>query len=346
MISKSVTNNPLVSVCIPTYNDAMFLSQSLQSIVNQTYQNLEIIIGDDASTDDTYAVVHRFQDSRISYRKNCNNLGQFDNVNSLVQRATGKYITVYHSDDVYDPSIIEKEVNFLEANLSAGAVFTMNWRIDQSGEIIGKSELLKEVKSGQCLSLSEVLPILLQYKNRLLIGPSFMGRAEVFPAVGLFSSEFSIAGDFEMWLRILTVFKIGILAEPLISYRRGVTQVSYDYQRLRTFEDHFFVIIDQYLQREDLKSSLDPVSLQEYVFHRCDDETFRAANFVIQGNLEQAQQLLSQRAYPWQTFTVPRLQRRKLRVLLLRGLLHISLALGAVRPLSKFLVQFEYGGKL
>jgi glycosyltransferase involved in cell wall biosynthesis len=345
MTSRSSTDSPLVSVCVPTYNDAVFLSQSLQSIVNQTYRNLEIIVGDDASNDNTTEIVHRFQDSRIHYHRNSRNLGQFENVNSLVQKATGKYIAIYHSDDVYDPNIVEKEVNFLEAHPEAGAVFTMNWQIDQSGQIIGQSKLLREVSAKVCLSLTDVLPVLLRYKNRLLIGPSFMGRANVFEKVGLFSSAFSIAGDFEMWLRILTAFKIGILDEPLMSYRRGKTQVSYDYQRLRTFEDHFFAIIDRYLETEDLRSCLDPVSITEYTFHRCDDATFRAANFVIQGHTDKARQLL-QNPYPWGTLTVPRLQRRKLRVLLLRILLYIALTIGAVRLLSNFLVQFEYGGKL
>lgn len=345
MTSMASTILPLVSVCVPTYNDAVFLSQSLQSITAQTYTNLEIIIGDDASSDDTFEIIHRFQDSRIRYYRNSKNLGQFENVNALVKRATGKYIAIYHSDDIYDPTIVEKEVDFLEAHPEAGAVFTMNWQIDHSGHIIGQSKLLEEVSDKRCLSLTDVLPVLLRYKNRLLIGPSFMGRAEVFQKVGLFSSAFNIAGDFEMWLRILTIYKIGILDEPLMSYRHGKTQVSYDYQRLRTFEDHFFAIIDHYLEGDDLKSCLDPLSMTEYAFHRCDDITFRAANFVIQGHIDKARQLL-QSPYPWQTLTVPRLQRRKLRVLLLRSLLHVALAIGVMRPLSNFLVQFEYGGKL
>jgi glycosyltransferase involved in cell wall biosynthesis len=345
MISKTSTDLPLVSVCVPTYNDAAFLSLSLQSIVNQTYRNLEIIVGDDASNDNTAEIVHHFQDSRIHYHCNPKNLGQFKNVNSLVQKATGKYVAIYHSDDVYDSNIVQKEVDFLEAHSEAGAVFTMNWQIDHSGQIIGQSKLLKEVPAKACLSLTDVLPVLLRYKNRLLIGPSFMGRIDVFEKVGLFSSAYNIAGDFEMWLRILTAFKIGILDEPLMSYRRGKTQVSYDYQRLRTVEDHFFAIIDRYLKTAELRSCLDPVSITEYAFHRCDDATFRAANFVIQGHIDEARQLL-QSPYPWQALTFPRLQRRKLRVLVLRSLLCIALTIGAIRPLSNFLVQFEYGGKL
>ncbi|RIK43958.1 MAG: glycosyl transferase family 2, partial [Chloroflexi bacterium] len=124
---------PLVSVCVPTYNDAPFLAQSLQSIVQQTYRQLEILIGDDASTDDTAAVVAAFDDPRIRYIRNTANLGQFENVNALIRRATGDYIAIYHSDDVYTPQIVAREAAFLQSHPQVGAVFALDWRIDERG---------------------------------------------------------------------------------------------------------------------------------------------------------------------------------------------------------------------
>ena len=333
---------PLVSVCVPTYNDGEFLAQSLQSIVAQTYHNLEIIVGDDASIDNTTDIVCGFDDSRIRYYRNSKNLGQFENVNHLVQQAKGQYVAVYHSDDVYTPQIIEKQVNFLQAHPEAGAIFAMNWRMNELGEITGQSKLLKEVSTATCLELADVLPVLLQYKNWLLIGPTFMGRSEVFQKVGFFSSNFSIAGDFEMWLRILTTFKIAVLDEPLMYYRQGSTQVSYGYQYLRTFEEHFFTIVDHYLADESLANRLDRTVLTEYTFHRRDDETFRAANYVIQGKVAQAEALL-QHPYPWRTFLTSNLWKRKLRVLLLRTLIQVGLTFGMIRSLARVLLWTEYG---
>ena len=338
---------PLVSVCIPTYNDGAFIRQSLQSITNQTYRNLEILIGDDSSTDNTLEIVESFNDPRIVYHRNDRNLGQFDNVNTLIQRACGAYIAIYHSDDIYDPEIVQKEVLFLETHADVGAVFTLDKRIDTHGKLIGKMRLLPEVKPRTALGLADVMAIVLRHRNRVFRTPSFMGRPEIFKHIGLFRSDYDIASDFEMWLRILTLFKIAILDEWLFYYRRGDTQVSHSYQKLRTFEEHFFSIVDHYLNKEGLEKSIDPVTLTEYAFHRCDDETFRAANFIIKGDSCSAYALL-RRPFPWRTLMISTtdLHWRKIRVILLRILMRAGLDFGASRALARLLAFTEYRGRI
>jgi len=339
------TAGPLVSVCVPTYNDGPFVLASLVSILNQTYTNLEILVGDDASTDNTPELIRSLKDPRIHYQRNSTNVGQFENVNRLIRRARGEYIAIYHSDDLYEPRIVEKEVGFLEAHPEAGAVFALDRWIDHNGRVLGQTRLPEGARTNTCLGLADVMPILLRHKNRLLRGPTFMGRAEVFSRVGLFNpSDFDIAGDLEMWLRILTVFKIAILDEPLMRYRIGATQVSSRYNHLRIGEEPFFPVMDRYLSREGLAGAIDPISLTEYAFHRCDDETFRAANLVIRGDGAGAWELLK-RPYPWRTL-LNGFRRRKVRVLLLRVLMRCGLILGAVRPLARLLVWTEYGGRL
>jgi len=344
-VPTTKTNRPLVSVCVPTYNDGPFLLQSLESIINQTYTHLEILVGDDGSTDDTTEIIQSVKDTRIQYYRNSANLGQFENVNCCIQRAGGEYIAIYHSDDIYDPRIVEKEVNFLEAHPDVGAVFALDRWIDTDGRVFGEARLPKEVRGNTCLGLADVMPVLLRKKNCLLRTPTFMGRAEVFRRVGVFNtSDFDIASDLEMWLRILMAYKIAILDEPLMWYRCGATQVSSRYNRLRTCEEHFFPIVDRYLAMEDLAAVTDPTSLTEYAFHRCDDETFRAANLVIRGDTDEARELL-QRSFPWRTFAAG-IRRRKLRVLLLRSLMRGGLTIGAARPLSRLLAWTEYKGRI
>src|SRR5512138_2193028 len=90
---------PLVSVIVPSYNGAKFLPESLDSILAQTYPNIEIIVLDDASTDDTPAVAARYA-GRITYVRQPANLGQFDNVNDGIARGAGDLVAVYHADDV------------------------------------------------------------------------------------------------------------------------------------------------------------------------------------------------------------------------------------------------------
>jgi glycosyltransferase involved in cell wall biosynthesis len=336
---EPITNGqPLVSVCIPTYQDARFLHQSLGSIVSQTYHNLEILVGDDGSTDNSGEVVQSFQDSRIRYLRNPVNLGQFENINRLVSQAQGRYVAIYHSDDYYHPEIIFKEVTFLEAHPEVGAVFALDWRVDDLGRITGKMKLLPEIRSNTALTFLEILPILLRNRNRIFRTPTFMCRAEVLKASGLFSTAYEIAGDLEMWLRIARQYPVAVLKEYLMYYRRGSSQVSSSYEQLRTFEDHFFIIMDHYLSLVPPNTPINSLALLEYGYHRRADETFRALNCIRLGKPQEARELLRQ-PFPWRTLFVytPDLHLRKLSVVMQRILLRMGLELNLGRLQEKIL---------
>ena len=333
---------PLVSVCIPTYNDARFLPQALASILAQSYPHIEIVVGDDASTDDTADVVARFSDARISYLRNERNLGQFTNVNACIRRSSGQLVAVYHSDDIYDATIVEEEVAFLGANPEAGAVFALDRWIDSTGRVFGQTRLPPGVPDSACLTMAQVLPVLLRQRNRLLRGPTFMARRTTFDAVGLFEADtLPIANDLEYWLRILTRFPVGIIRRHLMSYRQDPSQVSSLYNRFRTEEEDFFAVVDRYLADPSVAVHADENSLIEYAFHRCDDSTARAANLLILGEVGEARSLLA-RPFPWRTLAHG-VSRRKARVLLLRAALRAGIATRTERPLRKVLLRTEHG---
>ncbi|MCC6500698.1 MAG: glycosyltransferase [Anaerolineales bacterium] len=338
-VNKPVTvERPLVSVCIPTYRDARFLAQSLDSIVSQTYSNMEIIVGDDASPDNTEEVVHSFQDPRMRYLRNRVNLGQFENVNHLVSQARGEYVAIYHSDDYYHPDIVLKEITFLRDHPDVGAVFALDWRVDDLGRTIGKMKLLPEIHPNSALGFAEIMSILLRHRNRVFRTPTFMCRAEVLKAVGPFRAEYEIVGDLEMWLRIAHQYPVAILDEYLMYYRRGSSQVSSSYERLRTHEDHFFVVMDQYLRLIPSTTAIDPLALLEYSYHRRADETVRALNCVRLGRLPEARELLNH-SFPWQTLLVRTtdLGWRKVAVIVKRLLLKLGLVLSVARVSASLL---------
>lgn len=102
---------PLVSICIPCYNSENTIGKTIQSVLDQTYSNIEIIISDNASTDHTTEVVSAFTDSRIKLFVNDSNLGMFRNFQAALSRASGKYVKCLCADDVITPDCIEKQVN-------------------------------------------------------------------------------------------------------------------------------------------------------------------------------------------------------------------------------------------
>ncbi len=333
-------DDTLVSVCIPTYNDGDHLRESLASILRQTYEHMEILVSDDASQDATPAVVASFNDSRIRYMRNETNLGIFENVNGAVLQARGDLIAIYHSDDVYEPTIVEREAAYLRDNIEVGAVFALDRWIDSEGHVIGQTELPDEIVAGAPISFEEVVRFFLRNQNRLLRCPTFMGRADILAEVGPFDQTFPSLGDVDMWVRLAALRPVAVLGEHLMRYRVGEGQVSARYDRLRTEESHFFCIMDRVLA-ESATTWMDSETLGEYAFHRYDDQTFRAANLVILGEPARARDVLKQQRFPWATLRHPR--RRKLRTLLLRTLLRAGITAGAAQPLGKLVRFTEYG---
>lgn len=106
----------LVSIIMPSYNTAKYIGESIRSVLAQTYQNWELLIVDDCSTDNTDEVVAQFKDSRIKYFKNERNSGAAVSRNKALREATGKWIAFLDSDDLWYPEKLEKQIVFMESN--------------------------------------------------------------------------------------------------------------------------------------------------------------------------------------------------------------------------------------
>src|SRR4051812_6371262 len=106
--------NPLVSICIPSYNSEAFIAKTIQSVLDQTYRSLEIVICDDRSQDTTADIIRSFNDPRIFFFQNETNLGVEGNWNLTLERSTGKYAKVMGADDILYPHCIEQQVRVLE----------------------------------------------------------------------------------------------------------------------------------------------------------------------------------------------------------------------------------------
>lgn len=129
---------PLVSIGLPVYNGENFLAEALDSLINQTYTNLEVIVSDNASTDRTQEICREYaaRDPRIRYLRNDENVGAARNYNLLVDEATGPYFKWAAHDDVVDPTLVAKSVAALEADSSYVLAYPLAVIIDEAGATV------------------------------------------------------------------------------------------------------------------------------------------------------------------------------------------------------------------
>jgi glycosyltransferase involved in cell wall biosynthesis len=212
----------LVSVCIPTYNSALFLKETLESIVVQSYQNIEIIIGDNASNDSTVEIINDFaeKDDRISFYVNQTNIGYSSNCNKLISLAKGDYIAIYHSDDIYEVDIVQQEVDFLNNNPDFLGVFTSFEKINASNSIIPNVKYpIRSSQNNIKVSLNKYIKIVLLQGGSCFCCPTSMIRKEVYSQLSGYDVNLKYIEDQDMWARILMIGPLAIINQKLIKYR-------------------------------------------------------------------------------------------------------------------------------
>jgi len=132
---------PLVTIAIPTFNRAdRYLKKSLESALKQTYQNIEILVSDNCSTDNTEDLIRSYKDSRIKYFKQKENLGQRGNSNFLLYAAKGEYFLLFHDDDLIDYDFVETCIRKVNYRSNVGVIMSGSRMINQKGEPIQESE--------------------------------------------------------------------------------------------------------------------------------------------------------------------------------------------------------------
>lgn len=342
-------SNPLVTICFLTYNSEDFLVKALSSIINQSYQNFEILVSDSGSTDKTREIIQSFQkqSSKIILRDHIKKIepgkfydGNYDNCNTCIKSGLvkGEFVGFYHSDDVYHKDIIKKEVDFLENNPEAAAVFTLGNLIDESDKIIGQYKLPEELTSKNIFSFPDVFKAILNHGNTFLLTPTFMARREIFEDTGLFHTEglFGLSGDLEMWLRILEKHPVGIINDKLINRRVGGAGKKYD--RKRTEQAGFFKVMDYYLESKNYITKADKKSLRQYRYQKNLDNTLIARNLIVKGNFKEARRMIN-KSFPTDHFLAffENMSVLRTKVLALQLFIFITINLGLGRQVGKIL---------
>lgn len=285
-------NQPCVSICIPTYNAERTVMSTLQSILNQTYHNLEILVVDNASTDNTVSLLGQITDSRVAIHRNERNIGAEANFSQCIELASGEYIAIFHADDLYLPNMVEKQVRVLIDNPSVGAVFTLASFINDRDEVIGQRILPAKLRGKRVFHYPEIFSNILENGN-FLMTPSCMVRSKLYKELAPFDGQrFGTSADLDMWLRILGKGPIVVLDEKLMSYRFSTTHGSYQWRFFRTEEADFFKVMDYHLSVNSSVSDIPRSFLNKYEFQRSLDKIMRAMNHLNEGESAEAKRLL------------------------------------------------------
>ena len=140
-------SNDLVTVVIPTYNRADYLQEAIKSVLSQSYENFELLIMDNCSSDHTQEIIKSYSDQRIRYIRHHCNIGAMANWTYGVKLAQGKYLSILGDDDRYQEHFLSNRIKFLSQNQENIAVFSPYFHINEQGKTIGSSRACSEEKT-------------------------------------------------------------------------------------------------------------------------------------------------------------------------------------------------------
>jgi alpha-1,3-rhamnosyltransferase len=229
--------NPLVSVIVPSYNHERYITQCVESIINQTYKNWELIVIDDGSSDDSRTILDNLQKKYgfiCCFKKNQGisatlNLG-------ITHYSRGKYITFCASDDFWALDKLEKQVSFLEKNQFFPMCYGKSFYVDKN------STLLKfQPAIGKIFKRGDMFNDIFLFKIHPPV--TYMFRADIFKEIG-FYNEANAAEDYDMNLRISFKYKIGYIDEFLAYYRYDDSQLKV--KRFEIISNSHLATIDEY----------------------------------------------------------------------------------------------------
>jgi len=257
--------NPRVSVCIPTFNGAKYLRACLDSAFTQTFPDIEVIVVDDCSTDNTVALVESYRDQRLRLFRNERNQGLVGNWNECVRRAHGDFIKFLFQDDLLYPQCVARMMAVFAQHPDLGMVFSRRDFVVQDdapqnlvAELVAnyrdphlKFEDVQEINHGDRL-FSQHLEKELNV-SCVAEPPSTLIRKEVFQSLGLFNPRMKQACDVEMWLRIMFYYDIGFVDEALVSFRVHAAQMSASNYATRAAQYDRFWMLEGLLSHAEIR---------------------------------------------------------------------------------------------
>lgn len=211
-------NNPVVSVCIPTYNYAEFLGRAVQSVLDQSFAEFELLVYDDASTDNTVDVMQPFlADPRVKLVVNEQNQGLFGNFNLAASESRGRYVKYLCADDWLDERFLARTVPLLEADADLSFATTAHWHADENGRLT--AEQYGPFGDDQRVDGGFVARQLAQWGNVVGMPTNTLIRRELLERCGGFDADYAPSADVQLWLKLLAEGDMGWVNEKLCYWR-------------------------------------------------------------------------------------------------------------------------------
>jgi len=203
---------PKVSICIPNYNYGSYIGECIRSILAQTYKEFELIIVDDASTDNSMKVINSFDDERIRVYENNHNLGITKNWNKCLKLAKGDYIAIYHSDDFYHKEIVEEEVRLLSCFKQVQLVAT---------KATTDSKNLVDIDKYRYIIYTPFEFMEYLFTGNTLVCPSVMITRRCYEELGGYNENMIYAEDQEFYLRACLKYGLAKIESVMMYYREN-----------------------------------------------------------------------------------------------------------------------------
>lgn len=193
-----------VSIVLPTYNGVKYIRQSIESCLNQTFRNIELIVVDDGSEENIGEIANSYDDPRLKYIRHESNLGIAEALNTGFRNSTGEYLTWTSDDNYYTENAIEEMARFLQTYPDIDFVYADNYIIDERHPDQAK---IRRSNPPDWLTINND------------IGACFLYKRKVYKTIGDFKQKAFLTEDYDYWLRVWRRFKMQRLFRPLYYYR-------------------------------------------------------------------------------------------------------------------------------
>jgi glycosyltransferase involved in cell wall biosynthesis len=228
-----LTEHPLVSIVTPSYNQGRYIEETIQSVLQQNYPNLEYLVFDGGSTDHTLAVLRRYEGRLIWASER--DRGQADAINKGFRSARGEILAWLNSDDTYLPGTIRRVVEYFQAHRDVGMVYGEGYHVDAIGKIV-------ERYYTEPFSFKRLAEIC------FICQPTVFLRAEVIKTIGLLDIRLRYCLDYDYWMRVAKRFRIGYLGAYLANSRLHIEtktlsqRIGFHREILQTVKKHYGLV--------------------------------------------------------------------------------------------------------